>query len=255
MLLITRFILGSCLHITNEFNSTHNQQNRTNVLIRNADQNGSVPYIQNLKYQIHKSGACQRTTICFAFDGSGSISPAQYNLQVKFAETIASIIDVNPSTQFAAVQYGLRNVEISSLTNNLNDFRTSLRSSKSVQASRTFISAGIGGCAVKLRGKSSSVGNGMKNNGSSHGQWERKIVLLGDGRDNFGISPVKVSKKIEEKSGADLFAIGIGFPNVSGLKEIVGEADKFSVLNGYGDLELEKIVSDVVSFACRADME
>lgn len=250
VLLLTRFISGSCHQVPTAINSHRTQPNELNASTRNTDQYGSVPYIQNLKYRIHKSGACNRTTICFALDGSESISSSQYNLQAKFSETIASIVDVNPSTQFAAIQYGLRNVEISELTSNLNEFKTSLRSSRSVQASRTFVSAGIGGCAVKLRGRRNE-----KNNENGLGRWERKIVLLGDGRSNFGISPVKVANKIEEKIGADLFAIGIGFPDVRGLKEIVGEADKVRVLGGYEGLELEKVVSDVVSFACGTEMK
>ena len=183
---------------------------------------------------------------------------AEYSLQINFAETIASIIGVNPSAQFAAIQYGLRNVEISPLTDDVQVFKTLLKSSKSSQASRTFIAAGIGGCAVELRGKPTSISTDLKSNGTHHRmstkngleRSEKKIVLLGDGRGNFGISPVQVANKIEEEIGADLFAIGIGFPDVSGLKEIVGKAEKVSSVGQYRDLGMEKIVSDVVSFVC-----
>ena len=55
----------------------------------------------------------------------------------------------------------------------------------------------------------------------------------------------------EEENGADLFAIGIGFPDVSGLKEIVGKADKVNSVGTYKDLGMKKIISDVLPFACR----
>lgn len=258
ILLASRFTSISCLISPAAINHNHTQHHETNDPVRNTSRPNSDSYIQSLKSQIQGSGSCSKTRICFALDGSGSISPSEYSLQIKFAETIASIISVNPSAQFAAIQYGLRNVEISPLTDDLQFFRTSLNSSKPSHASRTFIAAGIGGCAVELRGKSTSINTDLESNGTHHSmstkngleRSDKKIVLLGDGRGNFGISPVQVASKIEEEIGADLFAIGIGFPDVSELKEIVGEAYKVGILGRYRDLGMEKIVSDVVSFAC-----
>ena len=259
MLIAIQLSSGSCHPSLSTSSNNHTQHNKSS----DPDHSDSGSYIQDLRSRIQDSGSCERISVCFALDGSGSISATGYSLQIKFAETIAGIVGVNPSNQFAAVQYGLRNVEISPLTHDMGAFRTSLKSSKSSQAPRTFVAAGIGGCAVKLRGKSTSVGNGLKSNGTHHGMSTmkrlersgRKIVLLGDGQSNFGISPVQVASIVEKEIGADLFAIGIGFPDVIELKEIVGDANKFTSVGRYEELEMRQVVSDVVSFACGTEKE
>eukprot|EP00171_Calliarthron_tuberculosum_P002252 IDg2252t1 len=71
----------------------------------------------NLKQKIKRVGGCS-ANICFAIDGSGSITRTEFENQKNFILDVASVISVNNAAKFAAVQYATSVVPIIPLTAN-----------------------------------------------------------------------------------------------------------------------------------------
>jgi len=117
--------------------------------------------LRHLQRSIITNGGCN-VKMCFALDGSGSISRAEYRLQQEFVQIIAAVASVDGAASFSAVQYGLRNVGISSLTSDIGDFITSVGTSELEKAPRTFVAAGLGFCIQEVRSSNDtdSTGNG-----------------------------------------------------------------------------------------------
>ena len=190
--------------------------------------------IRAIQQKVAAKGSCN-PNICFALDGSGSISSADYRAQKDFVELVSAIISVDPNAAYAAVQYGLRNVAISDLTSDANAFLLDVDRSHLAGAPRTFIAAGLGFCISELRPRTEDA---------------NKIVLLGDGRSNFGGNPVPVARQFLPPRGTgSICAVGVGFQNTKVLQDIVG-GDRNKVLPVDGYFELIDILDVLVSDIC-----
>ena len=189
--------------------------------------------IRAIQQQVAAKGSCN-PNICFALDGSGSISSADYSAQKDFAQLIAAIISVDPDAAYAAVQYGLRNIAISDLTSDANSFLLDLDGSILAGAPRTFIAAGLGYCINQLRPRIEDA---------------NKIILFGDGRSNFGGNPVSVAQRfLPPRGSGSICAVGIGFQNTAVLQAIVGgNPNRVLQVDEYFELMdiLEVIISDI----------
>jgi len=202
--------------------------------------------LRHLQRSIITNGGCN-VKMCFALDGSGSISRAEYRLQQEFVQIIAAVASVDGAASFSAVQYGLRNVGISSLTSDIGDFITSVGTSELEKAPRTFVAAGLGFCIQEVRSSNDTDSTG--NGGHVAIQGPSKIVLLGDGRTNFGISPIPIANLFDSLEDSSICAIGIGFPNVRALRDIVGgDIGNVFIVDSY--VNLVRIVGDIISDAC-----
>jgi len=188
---------------------------------------------RGLRQRVINQGSCN-PNLCFALDGSGSITTADYTAQKEFVELIAAIVGVDTDAAFAAVQYGLRNIGISSLTNDVDEFLLDVAASNLASAPRTFIAAGLGWCIQELRARPEDA---------------NKIVLLGDGRSNFGGNPVPIAKKFRKPVGdGAICAVGIGFRDRRVLKRITGSRTRVLAIHDY--FELLDILDQVVTEIC-----
>jgi len=188
---------------------------------------------RGIRQRVINQGSCN-PNICFALDGSGSISPEEYKMQKEFVELIAGITSVDTDVGYAAVQYGLRNVGISSLTNDANQFLLDVAASNLARAPRTFIAAGLGFCIQELRARPEDA---------------NKIVLLGDGRSNFGGDPVPIARTFRPPRGnGSICAVGIGFRDRRVLRRIAGNRNRVLAINDY--FELLDILDQVVTEIC-----
>eukprot|EP00177_Eucheuma_denticulatum_P005914 GFKZ01010776.1.p1 GENE.GFKZ01010776.1~~GFKZ01010776.1.p1 ORF type:complete len:279 (-),score=10.73 GFKZ01010776.1:533-1369(-) len=115
-----------------------------------------------------------RPEVCFALDGSSSISPQQYRLQTNFAQLVTAVLGGLSGSSFAANQYGGIVQIISARTTALLGRRGILaRLSRSTRAGSpiTFIAPGLQFCVSQFSGRAQVT--------------NAKIVLLGDGRTTF----------------------------------------------------------------------
>jgi len=191
---------------------------------------------RGLRQRVIAQGSCN-PNLCFALDGSGSISEADFTSQKDFVQLVAAIVGVDTDAAFAAVQYGLRNIGISSLTNDVDQFLLDVDASELEGAPRTFVAAGLGFCINELRPRTEDA---------------NKIVLLGDGRSNFGGNPVPIAKTFREPTGdGAICAVAVGFTDLSVLNGITGSSTRVLNIDGYFELLdiLDQVVTEICEFA------
>ena len=189
--------------------------------------------VEKLKQRVRDNGCKPR--ICFALDGSGSIFPSEWREQKEFVLLVAAIIGVDPDARFAAVQYGLSLKKISLLTRKIDEFLLDVDAAKQAKAPRTFIAAGLGFCISQFT--------------SGRGQ-PSKIVLLGDGRSNFGGNPVPIARNWRNRyPGYRICAVEVGFfPKKRALRKITGS--KKLVLQVDDWFKVVDILRDLVEEIC-----
>lgn len=164
-----------------------------------------VVEVDTLQKELCEEGDCN-ISLCFALDGSGSVSSTEFQVQKDLVKLIASVAAPGKAS-FSAVQYGLSNTFISANTQNLSEFTDSVQKSELMKAKRTFLSAGLGFCISQLESQPQGAG--------------RKIVVLGDGRANFAENSLSIVLGAAKK--IDIYAVGIGFPKDSKrLLELAG---------------------------------
>lgn len=150
----------------------------------------------SLRARIVGKGGCA-ARVCFALDGSGSINASEWRAQKDFVLLVSNIISVDPDSKFAAVQYGLRLRGISLLTDRINKFLIRVDRARLARARRTFIASGLAFCISQLRRAPN---------------FPTKVVVLGDGRSNFGGDPRPIALNwLRERDSNAICAIGIGF--------------------------------------------
>lgn len=175
--------------------------------------------------------------LCFALDGSNSITRADYELQKDFVKLVASVANVDGATS-SAVQYGTINEPISARTGDASVFRSRVDASKFQASDGAFIGAGLGFCITDVQ-------MGRPGDG-------RKVILLGNGRGDFA------STFLEQvlsalKRGDELLAVGVGKrQNVSALVEATGgkPGNFYSIAGENSALD---VVVTVMRRICRLD--
>lgn len=122
------------------------------------------------------------------------LSEAEFQAQKDFILDIASITSIDLDVELAAVQYGVGSKEIIPLTSDIDSFRNALsRREKSMNSSRTSISAGIRYCSSQLRPSQRDAD---------------KIVILRDGNWSASSSPVQPPRRFRN-SGGEVCEIGL----------------------------------------------
>lgn len=196
-------------------------------------QNGGIEMVQHLQQLVIDNGKCN-PNVCFAMCGADAISDEDFQRQKEFVELVSAIIGVDTEVEFSAVQYGLRNTAVSGLTRNANQFLARVSRITLNRAPRTFLAAGVGYCIQQLR----------KRPGDAN-----KIVILGDGRSNFGGNPVPIAQQFLPPAGTgSICAVGIGFADISMLEQVVGgHPDRVIAIDDYFQMIdiLELVVADV----------
>lgn len=187
-----------------------------------------IRQLTRLQNRILRQGGC-KPVLCFGVDGSVSIPPEQFLIQKQFVRLVSAIISVD-SARFAGVQYGLANVLISEVTDNVALFDKRVILSTQANAPRTFLAAGIGFCISRLRRVS---GDGQ-------------IIMLGDGRSNFANDLIA---SIVSLSTAPIYAVGVGFSDTTRLLQLT-DGDEMRLFNISSYSELPLVAVDIVSSIC-----
>lgn len=187
--------------------------------------------VRQAKAQVSKGGC--GVNVCFAIDTSGSVTDEQFKSQKFFIQDITAIIGVDSRAKFAACQYGDRSYTISLLTKQVGLFNRLVENASFQGDPVTAVGAGIVYCDRQLR--------------RSRGQ-ANKIVLIGDGRNNLGGSPVRRANIFRRKAGGAVCSVGVGFEDKATLTKIAGGEERVFAVDDY--VELAFIVEDLVFDIC-----
>ena len=175
--------------------------------------------------------------VCFAIDGSGSISSQDFEAQIVFVGDAAAVLhsEENP-VKLAAVQYGNTTSPISRLTVDVNALSLALVRTTQLGSPTTAVGRGINFCIRQLR----------RTRGEAN-----KIVLLGDGRSTIGPNAVRRAD-LFRRLGGEVCAVGAGFSDDSELLAIAGgDPEKVFVVGNFIDvLELQFIIENLVDQIC-----
>lgn len=190
--------------------------------------------IQNV---IRQNGGCN-ANVCFAIDGSASISASQFSAAIDFVVSTVALLASDPNSQFAAVQYGTAVTPISVLTNNHVEFSQAVVSANQ-QFGSSFLIGALNFCMWQL----SSARNAVV-----------KIVILGDGQSNPGDSAVKQTDLFRDAFGGTVCAVATGNPNRTELLRLVGgDADLVFDSSSFVDIILlASVVEELVMRICTA---
>lgn len=187
-----------------------------------------------LRRKIEAAGGCN-ANICFAIDGSGSISSEAFQNEKNFVLDVASVVGVDEPVELAAVQFSTANTPISPLTPDTSEFILSVESAAQLKGA-SFVTAGISYCFSQL----------WRRQGEAN-----KIVVLGDGRSNIGSSAVRRADLFRQVGG-EVSVVAAGFSNDQELLGIAGgqEDHVFRVSSFLDVLTLKSFVEALVEQVC-----
>lgn len=186
-----------------------------------------------LRQKLRAVGGCN-ANICFAIDGSGSISLKEFRNEVNFVLDTVSVL-VDNAIEFAATQYATSNYEIFPLTVDDESFILAINNTQHV-GGFSFVAGGVNYCFSQL--------------------WRRRgeanhIVLLGDGRSNIGASAIGRAD-LFRKVGGSLSVVGAGFEDNEVLLKIAGGNEDlvYEVSDFLDILSLERFIEGIVIDIC-----
>eukprot|EP00178_Gracilaria_changii_P009133 TRINITY_DN2699_c0_g2_i1.p1 TRINITY_DN2699_c0_g2~~TRINITY_DN2699_c0_g2_i1.p1 ORF type:complete len:395 (+),score=24.76 TRINITY_DN2699_c0_g2_i1:2051-3235(+) len=166
----------------------------------------SEPRKQRLREKIKAAGGCN-ANVCFAIDGSSSISADEFEIEKRFVLDVVSVLTDNP-IEIAAVQFSTSTYPIQALTVDDEKFILEVETTNQVPGA-SFVTGGINYCFGEL----------VERLGESN-----KIVLLSDGRSTIGGGAVRRADGFRELGG-DVCVVGAGDQNEQELLDIAGGDD------------------------------
>lgn len=167
----------------------------------------STASVQGLPQTTTRNTGCH-ANVCFALDGSATITPEAYTVEKDLVTRITRILTRRGAVPgLAAVQYGLANHAVSPFTKDRSDFLRAVSASQQHGDEGSFVTAGLNYCFGALL----DVDAGAKT-----------IVLLGDGRATIGSDPADRAN-LFYLSGGQVLVAGVGdSPDVEALTRIAG---------------------------------
>lgn len=157
--------------------------------------------------------------LCFALDGSGSITSAEYLAQKRFVDFIVAITLTPEPGNYAGVQYHTHVTPISFLTKNRPAFLSAVKSSQR-NGGGTNMAGGLGFCIFQLLPRPEDA---------------NKVIILGDGFDNTGFNPEDVVSDFLE-IGGQISAVAVGDSDLAQLEAITGSPNRVFPIGGFFDL-------------------
>lgn len=190
--------------------------------------------IADLRRRVEEAGGCN-ANVCFAIDGSGSISSTEFTNQKNFVLDLVSVVAVDNAAEVAACQYATAVSPISPLTVDTAKFNLAVNRATQL-GGQSFVVGGINYCFSQL----------WRRRGEAN-----KIVYMGDARSNIGSDAVDRAD-LFRMIGGSVAAVGAGFTDDSELLRIAGgnsslvyEADSFLDV-----LTLQGFIESLVSQIC-----
>lgn len=191
---------------------------------------------------VEAQGGCSTDNICFALDGSASLSQADFTAQKNFVLDVEYIINANTTVGLAAVglaavQYGVTSRPISPLTFFRDKFILAVNAEEHLRSGRTFIRAGILYCHHQMRRQLGQANN---------------IVLISDAVAHLTGDVDRGAVNIANTFlllGGEICAVGVGYRNKQSLLDIVGR-DEGKVLTLDSFLDLSDIIELLIEQIC-----
>lgn len=197
----------------------------------------STRSVEDLREAVAAAGGC-KAHVCFAIDGSGSVSERDFTRMGLFAMDVLNVIAGKP-VKAAACQYGLTASPISFLTNDVEQFFKDISDATLDASSATSLAAGIVWCSGQL---------------DTDDTQPRKIVILGDGMNNFGASATSRAN-LFRATGGEICAVAVRASRSSRrrlMRIVGGDPDRFLRLRDF--IELGNILEDLVEEICDIDL-
>ncbi|KAI0558485.1 von Willebrand factor A-like protein [Gracilaria domingensis] len=193
------------------------------VTLGNGDNDGTGTDSSSSSQEADTNYHCE-TKLCFALAGSESVSQNGFRIQKRFVTDIVSSLRLQEHRlKLAAVQYGLGNQAISPLTADVDEFLMRLGQTAFANSSYSFARGGILYCDYQLA--------------VSEEELEGAMVLMGDGRGNFGGDPVVAAENFR-RDGGTVYAVGVGENVDDGLEDVVGgDSSKLLALRSEADVD------------------
>ena len=190
--------------------------------------------VADLRRRVEAAGGCN-ANVCFAVDGSGSISRKEFTNQKNFVLDLMSVLSVDDAAEAAACQYSTAVSPIHPLTTDIASFNVAVNGANQV-GGLSFAVGGINYCFSQL----------WRRRGEAN-----KIVFMGDARSNIGSSAIQRAD-LFRRVGGSVCAVGAGFTDDKELLGIAG-GDKSLVFqaNSFLDvLTLQSFIESLVSQIC-----
>lgn len=195
--------------------------------------NNSLPFalVRDLQRRVLEQG-CD-ANICFALDGSGSISEEEFKLSRHFAQDIVSILADRSNARYGGNQFGRTANGIARLTKDRVYFATAMENERFLNSKQSNMGAGIRFCDKSLAGYYLQA---------------NKIVVISDGRNRYIGNPVRSANnfKRREPHGRISSVIVGGHPDYNTLNQISDNP----VLTVDDYIKLGVIIIDLVKQVC-----
>lgn len=178
------------------------------------------------------AGKCKAANVCFAIDGSGSVNSTEFSFATRFVQDVVNALAGMTETEYAANQFAKTATVLSGLTTDRDAFSTVMETA-TPKGGITSVGAGIASCDFTLAGRTGEP---------------NKLVVITDGRNNFGGSPVRNAKAFKDREpNGRLCSVVVGdTPDLSLLQEI-SDAPVIQT-NGYITLALK--ITTLVAQIC-----
>lgn len=189
-----------------------------------------------LQDRIIDQGGCN-LNLCFGLDGSRLISAKDYERQREFVQLIAATVAIDERVKMSAYQYGLRLQRISSFTGDIDSFLLRMESAKRKKTlSRSFLSPALFKCQRDFR---------------DNGEDANKIVIIGDGRTNYGRKSLAIriaARFLPPFNNGAICAVYVKRPAIRFLEKITQDPSKVISVEEY--FLFDEILEETVSNVC-----
>lgn len=215
--------------------SEERASNRSSNIARSFSSGPTERNVRRLARQLIKDirneGGCNRT-VCFAYEGSGSVSAKTYDRQSRLTALLSSIVSTDNEATFAAVQYSDTTYPIQETTPKWWDFVTSVYESKKDGGPEINLSAALAYCGFQLRqGKPK----------------EGVVVIIGSGRYTTGFDPAFVASAVLEEG--KIIPISTG-KFTKDLRESL-QWNRRDVISYASDDEVGDVIETVIPKICK----
>lgn len=183
---------------------------------------------KRLQEKIKKAGGCN-ANVCFAIDGSKSISTKEFGVEKRFVQDVVSVLTGFP-VEVAAVQFSTSTYPIQKLTVDDEQFILKVENTKQIPG-RSFIGGGLNFCYKELRRRKDE---------------SMTVVLLSDGQNNVGNFQYIVSKANGfRRGGGDICVVGAGDQAEKKLKRIAGLGEESCYYQVKNLFDYEKLADHI----------
>lgn len=208
----------------------------SNEYLQGPSGTSTAKLIVKLQDKIVAKGSCN-PNLCFGLDGSNLISNRNYERQREFVQLIAATLAIDKNVRMSAYQYGLRLQPISDLTDDIDSFLLKMNLAKRERTLEfSFLAPALFQCQRDFR---------------PYPEDANKIVLIGDGRTNYGSRSlaIRVAEQfLPPYNNGAICAVYVRRPSVRFLEKITQNPDNVLFVEDY--FYFDEILGEMVHDIC-----